>query len=482
MENSCAFDILETKRQRLELSTRKILFRGGSLKVAILASAADIEVIQELLSPWNISFTNSNEADIVICRKEKPSETKKTLVVPSESTNIAKTTGRDKKSKAIPKAKKPISVAAGPKTTLTITPHVFFSDSLMGPEKENSISIVRRDHGDSATLAFDVVNEYYRIIGAVLDAESSSAYRLLTGLPIPYTRAPKQLKNLIMRKKEHLRNLTLYDKLSLDALRFILAGAIKRLTRKKLDKRTWDGKNHAILLTHDIETRKGLLAALRLKKIENRYDLPAAWYIPARLFKLDSQIVQELANHGEVGSHDTKHDGKLDRTPASRLVARLVESREVLEAILSARVEGFRAPLLQHSSRIIHALGKAGYSYDTSIPTWEPKHPKTMKPHGIATVYPLTIEGFTEIPVTLPQDHQLLDVLGLNPTEVLAEWSRNLNTIREMGGLGTFLIHPDYDLAKPENMSIYEELLNQIASDTEALVDLPINIARREHA
>lgn len=225
-----------------------------------------------------------------------------------------------------------------------------------------------------------------------------------------------------------------------------------------------------------------MLAALRLKKIENKYDLPTAWYIPARLFELDSQIIQELANHGEVGSHDTKHDGKLDRTPDSKLMARLVESREVLETILGAKVEGFRSPLLQHSLRIIHALRKAGYNYDTSIPTWEPRHPKTMRPHGIATIFPVTIEGFTEIPVTLPQDHQLLSVLGLSPTEVVTEWLRNLNTIKEIGGMGTFLVHPDYDLVSPENMRIYEELLNEIASDTKGLVDLPMNIARRELA
>lgn len=202
------------------------------MKIAVLASAADIEVIKELLSPWNISFTNSNEADIVICRKEKPLETKKTLVVPSEFTNVVKSTGRDKKSKGIHRTERSISVGAGPKTALAITPHVFCSDSPNGQETENSISTMMHCHGDSATLTFDVVNEYYMIIDEVLNAESASSYRLLTSLPIPYNRAPKQLKNLIMRKKERVRNLTFYDKLPLDALRFILAEAIEKLAKK----------------------------------------------------------------------------------------------------------------------------------------------------------------------------------------------------------------------------------------------------------
>jgi peptidoglycan/xylan/chitin deacetylase (PgdA/CDA1 family) len=198
--------------------------------------------------------------------------------------------------------------------------------------------------------------------------------------------------------------------------------------------------------------------------------------VPSKRYKLDADAIRELANHGEVGAHDTKHDGKLSRLRQNSLVERLHEAKQTLENITGEKVEGFRAPLLQHDIKTIQALRDARYSYDTSIPTWEPKHPSTMNSHGIGTMYPLTLEGITEIPVTLPQDQQLLHVLGLSPKEVTREWMKMMDTIKEISGLCTVLIHPDYELADPENLGLYEELLNAIASDNEVLVSLPTNI------
>jgi len=99
-----------------------------------------------------------------------------------------------------------------------------------------------------------------------------------------------------------------------------------------------------------------------------------------------------------------------------------------------------------------------------------------MKSHGIATTYPLNLKGFIEIPVTLPQDHQLLHVLGLRPEEVMREWMRMIDTVKELGGVSTILMHPDYELAHPENLGAYEELLNAVTSDNQVLVSLPKQI------
>jgi hypothetical protein len=74
-----------------------------------------------------------------------------------------------------------------------------------------------------------------------------------------------------------------------------------------------------------------------------------------------------------------------------------------------------------------------------------------MKSHGIATVY------------------QLLHVLGLSPKEVIRKWMNMIDTIREIGGLCTILIHSEYKLANPENLGIYQELLSTIASDSNVL-------------
>jgi peptidoglycan/xylan/chitin deacetylase (PgdA/CDA1 family) len=445
------------------------------LRIAVQGQAADVEVLRELLSPWNVSFTSLDEAEVVIVRREKPLEAKKTIVIPSDSADFMKWV-KDMKLRVVRKLGEPVFVAASSQTVLTIKPKMIYCyDGAVKPAPKDTPTTAELNE-DLIFLTLDVVKEYDKILDETLNAKPSTLYRLLTGLPVPYTLAPKRLKDFLMRKRGGKENLTFCDKLPLDALRFILANAIKKLSEKKLERKTWNGKKYAFLLTHDVDTREGLRRAKMLKKIEHKYDVPSAWYVPSKRYKLDVGAINELANRGEVGAHDTKHDGKLNRLSRNALVERLREAKQILENVTGEKVEGFRAPLLQHSVKIIRALRDARYSYDTSVPTWEPRHPNTMNSHGIGTMYPLTLEGVTEVPVTLPQDQQLLRVLGLSPKEVTREWMKMIDVIKEISGLCTVLVHPDYELADPENLGLYEELLNAITSDNEVLVSLPTNI------
>jgi peptidoglycan/xylan/chitin deacetylase (PgdA/CDA1 family) len=448
--------------------------------MAVQGQAADVEVIRELLSPWNVSFTSLDEAEVVIAYKEKPLEPKKTIVIPSDSADFMKWV-KDVKSRVVRKLGEPVFVAASSQTVLTIKPKMLYCyDGAVKPAPKDTPTAAELNE-DLIFLTLDVVKEYDRILDETLNAKPSTLYRLLTGLPVPYTLAPKRLKDFFMRKRGGEESLTFCDKLPLDALRFILSSAIEKLSEKKIERKTWNGKRYACLVTHDVDTLKGLQRAKHLKKLEEKYDVPSAWYIPSKHYKLNLETIRELANYGEVGAHGTRHDGKLDQLPKQKLVERLREAKETLEKIINRSIEGFRAPLLQHNVEIIRTLEETGYTYDTSIPTWEPKHPCTMKPHGIATAYPLTINGLIEIPVTLPQDHQFLYVLGLAPKEVVEKWLDATSIIKSLGGLCTFLIHPDYELANA-SMDVYEELVNTIVSDTEAFITVPSEIARSQSA
>jgi peptidoglycan/xylan/chitin deacetylase (PgdA/CDA1 family) len=276
-----------------------------------------------------------------------------------------------------------------------------------------------------------------------------------------------------MRKRGGEESLTFCDKLPLDALRFILTRAIEELSEKKLQRKTWNEKRWAFLVTHDVDTHEGLRRSRVLKKLEETYDVSSAWYIPSKHYKLNPETVKELANHGEVGAHGTRHDGKLTRLPKQKLVDRLREAKQTLENIINCPVKGFRAPLLQHSLKIIQALREAGYMYDASIPTWEPKHPSTMRSHGIGTIYPITINEVVEIPVTLPQDHQMIHALGMSARQTVEAWIKLMKTIERMGGLCVFLMHPNYELARSENLKLYEDLLNTVTGNDEAYITLP---------
>ena len=259
--------------------------------------------------------------------------------------------------------------------------------------------------------------------------------------------------------------LTLSDKLPIDALRFTLVNAIEKASDKVFEKKAIYSGNYVCILTHDVETASGLQKARLIKKIEQKYDGPfCCWYLPSNRYKLDEECVKDIACQGEIGVHDTKHDGKLAHMPKSKLVERFSEAKSSIENLVEHNVEGFRAPVLQHNPRILQALKESGFKYDTSIPTWEPKHPFTMKSHGIGTVYPLTINGLVEIPLTLPQDHQLLYALSMEPKEVMRTWAIMATLIRDLGGVCMFLVHPDYKFGD-QYTSLYEDLVNVIVND-----------------
>jgi hypothetical protein len=124
--------------------------------------------------------------------------------------------------------------------------------------------------------------------------------------------------------------------------------------------------------------------------------------------------------------------------------------------------------LLQHTSEMLRGIRNAGYKYDSSIPTWEPKHPRTMRAHGLGTIYPISIAGNVEIPITIVQDHQLLYVLGLRPKETVDQWLSMMDLISTLRGCCVFLSHPEYLLLQKQNIALYEEMLNMIASDKDA--------------
>ena len=435
------------------------------MKIAVQGQAADVEVIRELLSPWNVSFTGLDEAEVVIVYKEKPLETKKTIVIPSDSADFMNSV-KDVKLRVLRKFGERVFVAASSQTVITITPQTLYCyDGLVKSNPRDNLSTATELNDNLLFLSLDIVKEYNEILDETLNAKPSTVYRLLTSLQAPYTLAPKRLRDLFMRRHLGQEGIIFCDKLSLDALRFTLVKAIEKLSEKKLRRKNWNGKRYACTMTHDIDTRNGLQKAKVVKKLEEKYDVPSAWYIPSKHYKLNHEIVEELANYGEVGAHDTRHDGKLVQLSQQKLLGRLREAKQALEKIINCSVEGFRAPLLQHSPGILRGLKEVGYSYDTSIPTWEPRHPRTMRPHGLGTTYPMFFNGVTEIPISVVQDHQLLYVLGMKPKEVIAEWLSMIAVIKELGSCCVLLSHPQYKLFDTDNLSVYEELLNTITSD-----------------
>ena len=433
------------------------------MKLSVHSNPKYVLVIQELLSVWDISWVSPEDADVVIVYGRKSLKTpKKTILIPSSSNDFSHWSEHFKPSSTLRPGKQ-ILVAATPAITLTITPEVLYD---VDPS-------TRDINQDFIILQFDVVKEYDRIVQQTLTARSSTRYRLATSFPLSYNMVPKRFRDYFMKKHDKHKNLSLCNILPMDALRFVLVNAIKQLSKEKLQRKTWNHRVCACALTHDVDTKEGLKKSLKVKKLEETYDMPSAWFLPSEQYSLERKIIEELGNNGEIGSHDTKHDGKLFQLSQTKLVRRLGQSKKTLEAITNQTIAGFRAPVLQHTPNLLQGLRLCGYKYDTSIPTWEARHPRTMRSHGIGTVYPTFIEGILEIPITVMQDHQFLYVLGLKPKDVILEWLSAMTSIEKLGGCCIFLSHPEYSLLDGEGLSNYEDLLNIIKSNKAVSVALP---------
>jgi peptidoglycan/xylan/chitin deacetylase (PgdA/CDA1 family) len=451
-------------------------FGASVLKIAFEGSDKSKEILGELLSPWDVSFCGLDEADIAFVYKKRPVENKKSIIIPSS--DDLKIYTYNNKLKITTDSHTAIQVPLGEQTSLTVIPQFVISQALSANNRVNSDGWITSG-SDNLLLATDVIQEFNNIFNDCINVKPSKAYSLLTRSPLLYSIAPKALKNIVMRQK----NGSLIDHsscafFSIDALRLLIVRAIEELTKKKPELKASNKKKTTLIITHDIDSSEGLKKAIALKKIEEKYNLPSVWYLPSNHYPLDLEIIKELANFGEIGAHDTKHDGKLIFASKAEATQRVLEAKERLENITGRQISGFRAPLLQHNPTILQAIKAAGYIYDSSVPAWEPKHPCTMKPHGIGTTFMFQAEGLVELPITLPQDHQMLTVSNLTLSQTVEFWFRLVDLIKDIGGFCVLLVHPDYQFAHLENGS-YEEILSKFSSDNEIEADLPSSLIEK---
>ena len=438
---------------------------SASAQIGFQGNCSDTAILKELLSPWNVSFTTPDDADIVIVYKSEEPENKKSIIIPHNGPEfnswVKKRSLRLKSS-----SHRQIKVDISNRTSLTISPEQVYdcdgAQSSSTPEVSFSELFL---NSEQKLLKIDLIKEFIDIVNSALNPRTSTLYHIMTGLPVSYSFAPKRVRDFVMGCKKDGTLIDYCDKLPLDALRFILVNAIERLSGKMLVQKKWNGSSSCVVLTHDIDTEKGLNRASHVRKLEDKYGMKSTWYIPTKHYPLNCETVSELANHGEVGVHGEKHKGNLVRLSRQKLFSQFSDARKFLEEMSGSPIHGFRSPLLQHNSEILAQLKNAGYSYDTSIPSWEPKHPQTMGPFGIGTVFPLHINGLIEIPVSIVQDHQLLYILGLTPKETLRHWLLFMDLVKEIGGCNVFLSHPEYKLFDSENISLYEDFLNAVVAD-----------------
>jgi peptidoglycan/xylan/chitin deacetylase (PgdA/CDA1 family) len=225
------------------------------------------------------------------------------------------------------------------------------------------------------------------------------------------------------------------------------------------------GHDWALVLTHDVETASGLGAVEPLRRLEERYGYRSSWNLVPERYRTPDELVAELGDAGhEIGVHGLRHDGR-DLASLRLLERRLPRIRAAAERWGAV---GFRAPATQRRWEWMPLLG---FEYDSSYPDTDPYEPQAG---GCCTWLPFFNGDLVELPITVPQDHTVFEILGREDEEL---WVEKIEFLRSRGGMALVLTHPDYLPPGSRAFGAYERLLARYADDETVWKPLPREVA-----
>ncbi len=186
---------------------------------------------------------------------------------------------------------------------------------------------------------------------------------------------------------------------------FIDDSLVNEITSLQSDKITnlkyKQGKDCAIVLTHDVEEQQGFDFIPRVIELEEKYGFKSSWNIVPYKYKIDDGILKLIRNAGhEIGIHGYNHDGKLYYS--EKIFNERVQY--INKALKKYGAVGFRSPMVH---RNLKWLQKLDIEYDASCFDYDPFQPF---PGGTGSIWPFIAGKFVELPYTLPQDHTLFYV------------------------------------------------------------------------
>jgi peptidoglycan/xylan/chitin deacetylase (PgdA/CDA1 family) len=197
------------------------------------------------------------------------------------------------------------------------------------------------------------------------------------------------------------------------------------------------GKAWAWCLTHDVELEDGQAQAMPMAAAEEERGVRSSWnFVPER-YPVDRDRMEDLRSRGhEIGVHGLEHSGKLfsSRAEFER------RSRKINGYVREWGAVGFRSPATYRNP---FWLPEIDVDYDSSF-----MDNATLEPQrgGVCSAYPFMLsERMVELPITLPMDHTLINVLR---QDVVGAFASKREWIRRQHGLAVALFHPDYNTSR----------------------------------
>lgn len=248
----------------------------------------------------------------------------------------------------------------------------------------------------------------------------------------------------------------------------------------------WPGnKRFALVLTHDVETAKGLEKCYPLAELETSLGFRSSFNFVAEDYTIPTGLQDYLTDNGfEIGLHGLSHRESLFKSEEifQQQVTRVNHYLKEWGCV------GFRAPCMYHNLELAHNLN---ILYDSSTFDTDPFEPQS---DGMRTIFPFWVagnsnqKGYVELPYTLPQDFTLFVIMKERNIDI---WKRKLDWVAEHGGMVLLITHPDYMCFNGKKLQMeeysaehYKEFLDYVRKKYEGQYwhALPRNVARVVHS
>ena len=223
------------------------------------------------------------------------------------------------------------------------------------------------------------------------------------------------------------------------------------------------GRKSCILLTHDVETERGLRNIDRIRNVEKRFGYKSTWNFVLDKYGPVDEYVKKLQGDGcECGAHGLFHDGKLFSN--HQIFSERME--RINSKAVSLGLKGFRSPSLLRDMDMLRELE---FDWVSSIPSWDPFQPQ---PGGCNRYLPFHISEKTlELPVTMWQDFTIFSELRQKSSDI---WKKQANQLHASGALLNIIVHPDYFTGITEKS--YTSFLKMVSELDNAMVALPSEV------
>ncbi|MEM3713155.1 MAG: hypothetical protein QXR97_06435, partial [Thermoproteota archaeon] len=164
--------------------------------------------------------------------------------------------------------------------------------------------------------ALALIWEFAKELSEKLSRKPSTLYRIMSKSPISYKIIPTTIRDKILNLKTQTTNLNYVSKLKLEEIRQKFLEAIGYNINTEEDR-------SICIITHDVDSEKGLERSLRLKEVEERCEVESTWFLLTEEYKLDKRIFKRLAENGEVALHGDKHQANFYNLEKGEMMKRL---------------------------------------------------------------------------------------------------------------------------------------------------------------